>query len=118
MNKLEKIKGDAICEVEEVKEKEGEEIVEIKESKIKKFFSVFTFPKKKTPLLTEEDFILEEEKSERPKLKLFNMRTATLVASVLVIAIAGYINIRFAKVPDSENLGVAVGEALHRNHPQ
>ncbi len=106
MNKLEKIKSTSyeVSEIpmEENVEKENEE----KPERENKFFSFFTFWKKMTNEENEENEILEtQEKTEEKSsfvVRFLNKRTTVLAACVLVIAIAGYINIRFSA--PSENL--------------
>ena len=107
MDKLEKIKGENSNEIEEVNEIPVEEAVE-EEKKERKFFSLFTFWKKTQTDGVEEDAVIseEEEGSEEKKgiSKYLNLRTGALVASIAVIAVAGYINIRFAADPQENEL--------------
>ena len=112
MNKLEKIKGEASNELEEVTETSVEENVE-EEKKERKFFSLFTFWKKTQTDGVEDDAVVseDEDKTDEKKgiSKYLNLRTGALVASIAVIAVAGYINIRFAADPqDGEINGVNV----------
>ncbi|MBE6650914.1 MAG: SpoIIIAH-like family protein [Ruminococcaceae bacterium] len=112
MNKLEKIKGDPTNELEEVKDIPEDTPVE-EEKKERKFFSLFTFWKKIHSDDIEEDAIVSEEEAEGEEKKgiskYLNLRTGALVASVAVIAVAGYINIRFAAKPDETDMsGVKV----------
>ena len=111
MNKLEKIKGESTNELEEVTDvfyEQGND----EEKKERKFFSVFTFWKKSDSSSPEEDALPRfEEKAERKGTsKYLNLRTLALVASVAVIAVAGYVNIRFASAPTVHEDGVIVTE--------
>lgn len=99
MNKFEKMKADSLRELEERKEENtSESTTEQKEEH--KFFSLFTFWKKMKKDEVEEDAIVEAEPvSEKKGFKKFlNARSAVVVASLLIIAVAGYINIRFTSV--------------------
>ncbi len=102
MNKLEKIKGDSVNELEEITETPAEEKEEKKE---RKFFSLFTFWKKSEKVSTEEDAIVDFEPAAEKKgiAKFINVRTGALVASLAIIAVAGYINIRFASTPEVDD---------------
>lgn len=103
MNKFEKIKGDSLTELEERTETVAEEQSEKKE---RKFFSIFTFWKKFKNDDVEEDAIVDnlETKVEKKGIsKYLNIRTGALVASVAIIAVAGYINIRFVSTPVIED---------------
>ena len=94
MDKLEKIKTESTNELERVEEA----VPEAKEEK--KFFSLFSFWKKiKTD--GEEDFITENMSVKEKKgiMKYLNARTGVLAASLLIIAVAGYLNIRFSSAP-------------------
>ncbi len=102
MNKFEKIKGDSVNELEEITETQVEENDDKKE---RKFFSLFTFWKKKENESPEEDAIVDFETAPEKKgiAKYLNVRTGALVASVAIIAVAGYINIRYASAPDVDD---------------
>ena len=104
MNKLEKIKGESANELEEVSLTEEREPEAEEKKKERKFFSVFTFWKK-TNSDTEEDVLEELDAVPEKKgiSKFLNLRTGALVASVAIIAVAGYINIRFASTPDLDD---------------
>ncbi len=101
MNKLEKIKSTSyeVSEIPKEETLEGHE-EEKSEEKIKKKFSFFSFWKKMTEEESEEGEILEDIQDEREKVgtvvKFLNKKATVLAACVLVIAIAGYINIRFS----------------------
>ena len=102
MNKLEKITNNSTSVSEEVLEKE-----EIKEEKKeKKFTSFFTFWKKLSDDVSEDGEILdpvEESDSGTKSIKsILNRKTTVLAACVVIIAIAGYINIRYSN--PAENL--------------
>ena len=98
MNKLEKMKKENTGEIERVEEQASEPI----ETNEKKFFSLFTFWKKLKKSENEEDLIIEttEKKERRGLLKYVNARTGVLAASLLIIAVAGYLNVRFSAVPE------------------
>lgn len=98
MNKLEKMKKENTGEIERVEEQASEPI----ETNEKKFFSLFTFWKKLKKSENEEDLIIEttEKKERRGLLKYVNARTGVLAASLLIIAVAGYLNVRFSTVPE------------------
>ncbi len=99
MNKLEKMKADSLREVEEkTEETTCESTTEQKEER--KFFSLFTFWKKMKSEEVEEDAIVESTNESEKKgiQKFLNARSAVVVASLLIIAVAGYINIRFTAV--------------------
>ena len=105
MNKLEKMKSEKTNEVEKVENLVSEEVKQMKEEK--RFFSLFTFWKKLRKEEREDDAIVEfaEGEEKRGFLKHFNARTAVLTASLLIIAVAGYLNIHFATVPaELENI--------------
>lgn len=99
MNKLEKMKSERAGEVEKVETLNTEGTEEVKEEK--NFFSLFTFWKKLRKSENEEDGVVEliEKEEKRGFLKYFNARTAVLCASLLIIAVAGYLNVHFATVP-------------------
>lgn len=99
MNKLEKMKSERANEVEKVETLDTEGSEEVKEEK--KIFSLFTFWKKLRKSENEEDAIVEiaEKEEKRGFLKYFNARTAVLCASLLIIAVAGYLNVHFATLP-------------------
>ena len=99
MNKLEKMKSERANEVEKVDTLDTEGTEEIKEEK--KIFSLFTFWKKLRNAENEDDGIVEigEKEEKRGFLKYFNARTAVLCASLLIIAVAGYLNVHFMSVP-------------------
>lgn len=103
MNKLEKIKSNSLTELEEKDNAVNEE--ENMEKEENKFFSLFTFWRKKRNVEeTEEplfdDTIVEEKKGIA---KYLNIRTGALVASLAIIAVAGIIHIRFSAVPTLED---------------
>lgn len=108
MNKLEKIKGDLVNELEEIKEVNEEETESKKE---RKFFSMFTFWKNMGEKEIEEDAWeqKEEPKSKTGFSRYLNLKTGALVASIAIIAVAAYVNIKFASTPEVEyNNGVNV----------
>ncbi len=103
MNKLEKITNNSTG-VEQATEERVEEKEDTKE---KKFTSFFTFWKKLNEDPSEEGEILEivdstEENTAKNIKSILNRKTTVLAACVVIIAIAGYINIRFSN--PSENL--------------
>jgi len=106
MNKLEKIKGDSMSELEEVGANKEPEVSE--ENNKKNFFSLFTFWRKVNSELNEGEEIVDlEEKSEKKGfMKYINLRTGALVASLVVIAVAGYINIRYSGNGDLDSNGI------------
>lgn len=103
MNKFEKIKGESTTELDEVIE---ETVVENEEKKDRRFFSLFTFWKKAANEdgNEEKDLVLKEETEKKGIRKYLNVRTGALVASIAIIAVAGYVNVRFSNptpiVPD------------------
>lgn len=102
MNKFEKIKGDSLTELEE----RTEAVTEEGEKKERKFFSVFSFWKKVKNDDVEEDALVDNSDVDSEKKgisKYLNIRTGALVASVAIIAVAGYINIRFASTPSLDD---------------
>lgn len=98
MNKLEKLKKENINEIEKVDESAAEPI----ENSEKKIFSLFTFWKKIKKSENEEDMVVDivEKKEKRGVLKYVNARTGVLAASLLIIAVAGYLNVRFTTIPE------------------
>lgn len=104
MNKLEKIKGDVSNELEEVTEISTDNSDVENEKKKRSFFSVFTFWKKtENEIFEDEMMVSEADESEKKGIsKYINLRTGALVASVAVIAVAGYINIRYSSTPEIE----------------
>ncbi len=103
MNKLEKMKTENTGEIEEVNENiPSEETTEQKEDRSNKFFSLFSFWKKSDTQDSEteiSEFELEESKRKRIS-RFINLRTAAFAASVVVIAVAAYINLRYTPVSD------------------
>lgn len=104
MNKLEKIQSESVDEMKEQVEREEEKIEEKKENK---FFSLFTFWKKADGEIEpdadatakESDDVANEKKGIKGFL---NLRTGALVASVALIAAAGYLNIKFSSAPEKD----------------
>lgn len=119
MNKLEKVRNTS-CEVIECQNDENiEKSTEQEESKDKKTYSFFTFWKKiNTPKDREEEEIVEGNEVEKGKTsaiyKFLNKRTTVLAACVLVIAVAGYLNVRFSNpaktLPDNAVSDSDVGD--------
>ena len=105
MNKLEKIKTTAVEPNNAPGLEESEEIVdEAKEKKGNKFFSFFTFWKKMSDEDADDEIIeAEENDSEKSSfvVSFLNKRTTVLAACVLIIAIAGYINVRLSAPADN-----------------
>ena len=101
MNKFEKMKAESLREIEERKEETSENTPE-EEKEERKFFSLFTFFKKMKSGEVEEDAIVEitDEPKKKGFAKFLNARSAVVVASLLIIAVAGYINIRFTPVDE------------------
>ena len=100
MNKLDKINSESVGELEERRDENFEEMSE--EKKDRKFFSLFTFWRKKADENSDEEIpVIESEMPEEKKgfRKYLNLRTGALVASIAIIVAAGYVNIRFASVP-------------------
>lgn len=101
MNKLEKMRAESSGELERT----DIEVPAIEESEKqeRKFFSLFTFWKKLKKEGKEEEIVEVDEGEKKGVLRFFNARTAVLAASLLIIAVAGYINIRFSAVPEEAN---------------
>ena len=99
MNKLEKIKTESTDLTELESENTAEEIQEESEE-TKKKFSFFTFWKKMSKEEENEEIFEENDEEKESKgsfvLKFLNKRTTVLASCVLVIAIAGYLNIRYS----------------------
>lgn len=115
MNKLEKITNTS-CQVEQVEE---EKVEEKEEKKTRKFTSFFTFWKKMNEEPCEDEEILEvidntDEKSNKGIKSFLNRKTTVLAACVLVIALAGYINIKYSNpaenLPEMNMLDETVGD--------
>ena len=115
MNKLEKIQNvpGEVVEKEIKEQEEGNE--EVAEDSGKNFFSFFSFWKKMNNEAEEETVYEDSEEKNDKKpfaLKFLNKKTTVLAACVMVIAIAGYLNIRYSdpskNLPDnivSDNAG-------------
>lgn len=104
MNKLEKIQSESVDEMKEQIEREEKMEEEKKENK---FFSLFTFWKKADGEAEPDADVLTKERdentSEKKGIKGFlNLRTGALVASVALIAAAGYLNIKFSSAPEKK----------------
>lgn len=98
MDKFEKINGEAANEITDIAEV-AEEQPEVK--KERRFFSFFTFWKKASKETQDEEFELVEPTEKKGIFKYVNVRTGALVASVAIIAVAGYINLRYTSIPDA-----------------
>lgn len=100
MNKLEKMRAESSGELER---SEAEAPLQTEEKEERKFFSLFTFWKKLKKEGVEE---IEEENDDTQKKgfkKYLNARTAVLTASVLIIAVAGYVNVKFSVPPTNSD---------------
>lgn len=98
MNKLEKIRNTS-TDIVEVQEDEREEAVEEVETKTTKGFSFFSFWKKKVNEDEEVEFLnedTEEEKRTSNIYRFLNKRTTVLAACILVIGVAGFLNVRYS----------------------
>ena len=96
-------------EVEEREEKMSEDVIEAEkeEKRERRSFSLFTFWNNLRRDGEEKDIeVVNEEKEKDRKLPRFiNSRSAVVAASLVIIAVAGYLNIRFTPLPEeAENL--------------
>ncbi len=100
MNKLEKIRNTP-SEVVEAEEREALEAQTEAEEKEKKHFSFFTFWKKMNTVdeNSEETIYVDEDGVEEKPSALFrflNKKTTVLAACILVIGVAGFLNVRYS----------------------
>ena len=116
MNKLEKIRNTP-CELVEVEERE--EVEQETENEKKKRFSFFTFWKKINTVdeNCEEIIYVDEDGVEDKPSALFrflNKKTTVLAACILVIGVAGFLNVRYSNPAENipkDNLTDISGEA-------